>query len=51
MTLQEEDVNEARERSRRADKMRQERAQEAKLLISSTSLEARKIFTRNTISF
>jgi len=45
---QEEDVNEARERSRRADKMRQERAQEAKLLISSTSLEARKIFTRNS---
>lgn len=45
---QEEDANEARERSQRAERMRQERAKEAKLLIQGSSSEARKIFTRNS---
>ena len=46
--LKEEDANEARERSQRADRMRQQRAMEAKQLIQSSSAEARKIFTRNS---
>ena len=41
-------MNEARERSQRAERMRQERATEAKQLIQGASSEARKIFTRNS---
>jgi len=43
-----EDVLEAKERTQRSDKMRQERNEEAKALILQRPSEAKKIFTRNS---
>merc|ERR1719511_599172 len=41
-------MNEARERSPRSEKMRQERAKEAKELIQNRPGDAKKLFTRNS---